>query len=228
MKSAYDLHIHSCLSPCASNDMTPANIAGMAYVKGLSIISLTDHNTGANLSAMHIAAKHYGILFIPGIEVTSCEEVHVLVYFSELEPAMNFGNMIYDSLPDIKNRPQIFGEQLIVDEQDNRLGTLDKLLLQASPYSIDDISAIAKSSGGCAIPAHINRDSFSVLSNLGFIPDGLYKCAEVALRIPCPPLDPNLKIFHSSDAHTLGDISEPVNTIEGISSPKDFIYYCNK
>lgn len=228
MTAAYDLHIHSCLSPCASNDMTPANIAGMAHIKRLSIISLTDHNSGCNLKAMAEAALAYGIMFIPGIEVTTREEVHILTYFSELQPAIQFGETIYGSLPDIKNRPEIFGEQIII-HKDNKSGTLDKLLLQASSYSLDDIVEMVKCNGGCAVPAHINRDSFSILSNLGFIPDNLFSCVEIAEGLPCPPIDAVYKILHSSDAHDLGSISEPVHTIGGILEPADFIrYYGNQ
>lgn len=226
MLAAYDLHIHSCLSPCASNDMTPDNIAGMAHIKGLSIISLTDHNSGRNLLPMAEAAEEYGIMFIPGIEVASSEEVHILAYFAELQSAIDFGETIYGSLPDIKNRPDIFGEQIIVSN-DSRSGVLDKLLLQASAYSIDDIVKIVKCAGGCAVPAHINRDSFSVISNLGFIPSNLFSCVEVADSLPCPPIDAAYKVLHSSDAHDLGSISEPLNTIDGISCISDFISYCS-
>lgn len=222
-RAAYDLHIHSCLSPCASDDMTPANIAAMSKLKGLDIISLTDHNCGHNLEAMDHEAKQNGLIFVPGVEVTTREEVHVLVYFKSLSPAVTFAEKIYDSLPDIKNRPGIFGNQIIMSKYDRRSGTLEKLLLQASPYTIEQISSMAKSSGGWAVPAHINRDSFSVISNLGFIPEGLFRFVEVKKDSPCPAISPYYKVLYSSDAHQLGDISEPLNTLGGISSAEDFI-----
>lgn len=208
----YDLHIHSCLSPCAADDMTPSNIAGMATIKGLSIIALTDHNSGRNLPAMSKAAEEFGLAFVPGIEVTTVEEVHVLTYFKDLCTAVEFGDMLYASLPGISNRPDIFGCQILMDELDEPMGELDKLLLQATPFPITELTRMAVSAGGCAVPAHINRDSFSVFANLGFLPPGLFNTVEVCACLPCPSLDPSIQILHSSDAHQLGDISEPIRT----------------
>lgn len=227
MKRYYDLHIHSCLSPCASDEMTPANIAGMAHIKGLSLIALTDHNAAQNLQAMAKAAAEYGLVFIPGIEVNTSEEVHVLTYFAEVDAAVTFGETLYDALPDIQNRPDIFGNQMIMDASDNTKGILSKLLLQVVPFSIDDIVRMAKASGGCAVPAHINRDSFSLLANLGFLPPGLFGCVEVVKNLPCPDLDSRLKVLHSSDAHELGAISEPIEMFNGIINAKDFIDFVN-
>ncbi|MGI5849556.1 MAG: phosphoesterase [Christensenellales bacterium] len=228
MDSAYDLHIHSCLSPCASDDMTPANIAGMARLKGLSVISLTDHNTGRNLKSMHEAAQQNDLIFVPGIEVTSKEEVHILVYFPKLSAAIKFTEQIYDSLPAIDNHPELFGNQIVMDIYDHPAGTLRKLLLQATPYTMEDIDTMAKDAGGCAIPAHINRDSFSVLSNLGFIPSNLFSCVEIAKNLPCPAVDKYFKKLYSSDAHCLGDISEPQFTLPDISTPQDIVYFASK
>ncbi len=228
MTRCYDLHIHSCLSPCASDDMTPANIAGMAHVKGLSLIALTDHNTGANLPAMAEAAASYGLIFVPGIEITTCEEVHVLAYFADADTALAFGEKLYASLPAIMNRPDIFGNQLVMDAQDTIKETLPKLLLQAVPYSLDDVVRMVKNHGGCAVPAHINRDSFSLLANLGFMPHGLFGCAEVAKSLPCPDLKDISHVFHSSDAHDLGAIAEPLETLCGIENARDFIDFVNK
>ncbi len=227
MDRFYDLHIHSCLSPCASDDMTLSNIAGMASIKGLSLISLTDHNSGHNLKAMEKAASEFGLIFIPGIEVTTVEEVHVLTYFKNTHAAVEFGEMLYDSLPDISNRPDIFGRQNIMDENDEAAGELDKLLLQATPFSINELATLAFKAGGCAVPAHINRDSFSVLANLGFMPPGLFRTAEVATGLPCPALDPSIYIFHSSDAHNLGDISEPAYTLNAIHNSSAFVDFVN-
>lgn len=227
MKRHYDLHIHSCLSPCASDDMTPANIAGMAHIKGLSLIALTDHNAGHNLPAMAKAADEYGLILIPGIEVNTSEEVHVLTYFADIDTAVAFGQTLYDALPDIANRPHIFGNQLIVDEADRRIGSLSKLLLQAVPFSLDDTVRMVKAAGGCTVPAHINRDSFSVLSNLGFLPPGLFGCVEVSKSLPCPELNGAYKILYSSDAHDLGSISEPIETLNNLNNAKEFIDYVN-
>ena len=225
MKAAYDLHIHSCLSPCASNDMTPLNIARMAKLKGLRIVSLTDHNAGHNLPAMADAAAENGLIFIPGVEATSREEVHVLIYFAELDDAMQFTADLYDSLPNIPNRPDLFGEQIIMDSYDKPCGTLGKLLLQATPYSINELVSMAKQAGGRAVPAHINRDSYSILSNLGFIPDGLFTCVEISQSHPCPEIDAHYRRLYSSDAHHLGAISEAENTFENFTNSKHLLDY---
>jgi hypothetical protein len=172
-------------------------------------------------------AAEYGLIFVPGIEVTTIEEVHVLTYFSDVDTAVTFGETLYDSLPDIQNRPDIFGNQIIMDERDHQKGTLNKLLLQATPFSLDDLVRMAKAAGGCAVPAHINRDSFSILANLGFLPPGIFGCVEVVKGLPCPDLDSNLKVLHSSDAHNLGTISEPSEMLSSISSANEFIYYVN-
>jgi hypothetical protein len=219
----YDLHIHSCLSPCASDDMTPSNIAGMASLKGLSLIALTDHNCGRNLPAMAQAAAEFGLTFIPGIEVTTVEEVHVLTYFHDSDTALEFGDMIYESLPDIANRPEIFGHQVVMGDDDKPTGELPKLLLQASPFSIEEIVRLTRNTGGCAVPAHINRTSFSVMSNLGFMPHGLFSTVEVAAALPCPPLDESIFIIHSSDAHSLGDISEPIHRLYFLHNSSEFV-----
>jgi Predicted metal-dependent phosphoesterases (PHP family) len=218
----YDLHIHSCLSPCADDDMTPANIAGMARLKGLDMISLTDHNSGGNLSAMDEAARENGLVFVPGVEATSREEAHILVYFAALGEALRFTQNLYDSLPDIDNRPGLFGRQLLAGD-DEPAGEVKKLLLQATPYSVEELAARAREAGGVAVPAHINRDSFSVISNLGFLPPGLFKTVEVAQGLPCPDIGDAYRILHSSDAHDLGSISEPAHSISGIKTAGDLI-----
>lgn len=223
----YDLHIHSCLSPCADDDMTPGNIAGMAKLKGLSMIALTDHNSGGNLAAMDAAAREAGLVFVPGVEATSREEAHILIYFAALGDAQRFTQNLYDSLPDIANRPELFGRQLLIDERDQPAGELGKLLLQATPYSVDELALKARAAGGAAVPAHINRDSFSILSNLGFIPPGLFCFVEVAQGLPCPDIGGGYQILHSSDAHTLGAISEAVHWLCGVKTAQDFIALLN-
>ncbi len=224
MKGAYDLHIHSCLSPCASDDMTPANIAAMAHLNALSIISLTDHNTGGNLTAMQKEADNNNLIFIPGIEVTSKEEVHILAYFSDLDKAINFGSLTYSALPDIKNRPGIFGNQIVMNDKDEKEGVLDKLLLQATPYSLDELEKMIRAREGCAVPAHINRESFSLLSNIGYIPP-VYKCVEIVKFLCCQPIDNNLKLLYSSDAHNLKSLAGASCYLPDIHNAKDFISY---
>lgn len=216
MKFFYDLHIHTDLSPCGSNDMTPNNIINMSFLKGLNIISVTDHNTTENLPAVMELSEGSGIKVIPGIEVTTKEEVHVLCYFRNLNDTMKFGSVIYDSLPFVKNNSLIFGEQNIYNCRDEITGTLDKLLINASSYSIEDIYSIAKKYNGVMIPAHINKVSNSILGVLGFIPFNLkIDFVEVYSKMPISnKITEKYKVLNNSDAHQLIDISEAVNYFE--------------
>ena len=216
MKFYYDLHIHSDLSPCGNHDMTPNNIVNMAYIKGLNIISVTDHNTVKNFPAIRSIGESLGIEVIPGIEVTTREEVHVLCYFKNYIDAEKFGNIIYESLPDIKNNTLIFGDQNIYNSDDEITGSLSKLLINASKYTIDEIYYMAREHNGIMVPAHINKKSNSILGVLGFIPFNLkidfveiFSKADIDER-----LIKKYYILKNSDAHQLIDISESVNSIE--------------
>lgn len=228
MKFFYDLHIHSDLSPCSSSDMTPNNIINMSYIKGLNVISVTDHNTAENLPAVMMLGEKAGIKVIPGIEVTTREEVHVLCYFNKLTDALNFGDKIYASLPDIKNNIIIFGEQNIYNSNDEIVGNMDKLLLNASSYTIEDVCALAKYHHGVMVPAHINKKSNSILEVLGFIPQNLkidlvevYSKTEINKK-----LVENYIVLRNSDAHQLTDISEAENFIE-LDNIDDIYNYMN-
>ena len=217
---SYDLHIHSCLSPCADPDMTPNNIAGMARVKGLDIIALTDHNSVRNAPALCRAAGKYGTTVIPGMELTTSEEIHVLCLFSELENALAFDSIVYDHLVKVRNDIRFFGEQIYMDENDTPIGEEEYLLINATTISFDDVHGLMASYGGVMIPAHIEKESNSLLSSLGAIPpDSRFTCAELmdasaqeGLMEKHPYLK-NCRIIYDSDAHDLGSISEPVHTL---------------
>lgn len=179
----YDLHIHTCLSPCGENDMTPATVAGLSALAGLDIIAICDHNTAGNVQAVQQAAAALapGLLVIPGIELTCAEELHMVCLFPTAEAAEAAGEEIYAALPPIPNREEIFGAQLLMDAEDNELGRLEKLLSNATFLSIDDAPALAARYGGFCYPAHIDRDSMSVLAALGEVPDHLgFHTVEVA------------------------------------------------
>lgn len=234
MDIAYDFHIHSALSPCASNDMTPNNIVNMALLKGLDAISITDHNSCANLPSVMHAASLNGITLLPGIEVQTREEVHVLCYFKSLDNALELGNFIYSRLPDIKADEDIFGEQLVLDFNDNITGKLDKLLLSSTDISLNDLFGITNELEGICIPAHINRKSYSILSNLGFIPQGMdinnVEISGVIADFETPlVLTGHYRIIRSSDAHSLGEISERTNyiTLETFTLSNLFEYLCH-
>lgn len=221
MKFAVDFHIHSCLSPCGDNDMTPNNIVNMALLKGLDVISVTDHNTALNLPAVQEAAVKNGIAFLPGIEVQTKEEVHMLCYFKSVENAVEFGNSIYGLLPDIENNPRLFGDQIIMDSCDNVTGYLNKLLLSSADITIDALLKKTQIMEGVCIPAHIDRPSFSIITNLGFIPDDLHiRTVEMSSAVSDEetlyntPYIKSMRILHSSDAHYLWDISERIHIID--------------
>lgn len=212
MKFYYDLHIHSALSPCGENDMTPNNIVNMSLVKGLDIIAVTDHNSIDNYPAIKSVADKAGIKVIPGIEITTREEVHILAYFNTYEEAKIVSDKLYDALPDIRNRSEIFGEQTIFDEMDNPRGSLDKLLINATAFTIKDIIEIVKEVGGVVIPAHVEKKSNGIIGVLGFIPPEYdFEFIEVKSKDYENRFTEKYKRIYNSDAHRLEDISEPEN-----------------
>lgn len=230
-KLAYDLHIHSCLSPCGDDDMTPANIVGMAKVIGLDVIALTDHSTCKNCPAFAAAAREYGMTVLFGMELTTLEEVHVLCYFSSLEDAMAFDACVYEQLPAIPNTPALFGNQYIYDERDQICGTEEKLLISATMISFDQVYDLVRSYHGVMVPAHINKPTTSLLGNLGFVPpDSRFTCVEIKDLSQWPSLQeqyPYLKgcnVLCSSDAHDFNTLHEPLYFLEpGDASPESIL-----
>lgn len=213
----YDFHIHSCLSPCGDMDMTPNNIVNMAALSGLNAIAVSDHNTVGNVKACMEVAKEVGITVIPGMEVETEEEVHILTLYPSLEAAQEVAKEVYKRLPSIKNRPEIFGDQAFMDKDDNITGYEEKLLISSAGMSMNYLFDAVKSAGGIYIPAHVDRHSYSVLTNLGFIPDDIdIKNIEISrmtedvesfLSARCELK--KYRIFRNSDAHYLGDIATP-------------------
>ena len=211
-----DLHMHSCLSPCGSDDMTPSNICGMAMLKGLQMIAVTDHNTARNLPAVQRCADAYGLLLIPGMEITTREEVHLLGYFPTVERALDFSEFLRPHMPPKKNKPSFFGNQLVMDEDDNVVAEEDELLIGASDLPLSELVKLIREAEGVPVPAHINRGSNGLLINLGFVPDDLNLTAvEVSKSLPCAHTPQEGRVvLHSSDAHYLGDIMEAEETID--------------
>ena len=212
---SYDLHIHSCLSPCADDDMTPGNILGMAALIGLDVIALTDHNTCKNCPAILQLAEDFPLRVIPGMELTTSEEVHVLCYFKTLEAAMSFDGFVEQHLLPIPNQPELFGNQLLCDGADNVRGTYENLLITATDISFFQLGDILKEYHGFMVPAHIDKKSNSLLSQLGFVPDGCgFTCFEVhdmekaAQLKETYPLLGGCSVLCSSDAHRLEALHE--------------------
>ncbi|MBQ6845923.1 MAG: PHP domain-containing protein [Oscillospiraceae bacterium] len=221
----YDFHIHSCLSPCGDNDMTPNNIVNMAALLGLNAIAVSDHNTVGNVKAAMEVAKEVGITVIPGMEVETEEEVHILTLYPSLEAAQIAAKEVYNKLPAIKNRPEIFGEQVFMDSGDNIIGYEEKLLISSAQMSMNYLFDVVKSVGGIYIPAHVDRHSYSVLTNLGFIPDDI-DIKNIEISRMTEDVDSYLaareelkkyKIFRNSDAHYLQDIATPNAHLKDLS-----------
>ena len=217
---SYDLHIHSCLSPCGNDDMTPANIVGMAVVNGLDLIAL---------------AREYGICALPGMELTTAEEVHVLCLFSDLKDALAWDEYVYAHLIPVKNNVEIFGKQQIYNENDEICGTIPNLLINAADIGFDQVYELVTSFHGIMIPAHLDKTSTSLLSNLGFIPpDSRFTCAEIQdmtrfheIKKSNPYLE-KCRIICDSDAHYLEHIHLPQYTISVKSKdPKDILSALN-
>lgn len=216
MKLYYDLHIHSCLSPCGDNDMSPYNLVNMAKIFGYDIIALTDHNTCKNCgSAMKIGEK-IGITVVPGMELCTSEEIHNVCLFPTLDKAMEFSDYIYGTLPPVKNREKIFGEQLIMDCEDGIIGKEEILLTTASSVSISELDELVKKYGGVSYPAHIDRNSYSIISSLGDFPYEVEsRCFELTPKAKAEdylekyPATKGRLIIRSSDAHYLTNMREP-------------------
>lgn len=210
MKLAYDLHLHSCLSPCASEDMTPQNVCRMARLNGLDLIALTDHNTGGNLKAFDQAAREHGLLFLPGMELCTAEEVHLLAYFLSLEAALEADARLPHLRGSMKNRPDYFGQQTLVDHRDSVLGQEEAFLLGALATSLEETVSWITSFHGVAVPAHIHR-SYGLVQVLGFIPQSAgFRAVEAG---PKDQIDENYLVLHSSDAHELGLIAQKEHLI---------------
>lgn len=177
---SYDLHIHSCLSPCGDSESTPASIVGMAVVNELDVIALTDHNACRNCPAAMEAANAYGITLIPGMELTTEEEVHVVILMPTLEAALDLDSYVNGRLMAVENDESIFGQQLIMNSDDEIIGRENKLLINATDISFDEAFLIADRFGGVAFPAHIDKSANSLIANLGFIPpDSVFKTVEL-------------------------------------------------
>jgi len=217
----YDLHIHSCLSPCADNDSTPANIAGMAALNGLGIVALTDHNSTRNCPAFCAAARRMGLVPIPGMELTTAEEVHAICLFPTLEQAMAFGERVEACRIRIPNRPEIFGDQLVMDEDETVIATEPDLLINATSLTLSDAYRLACGMGGVSYPAHIDRPSGGLIAVLGDFPDDppytAYELNREESRAEYLANYPHLRELVSvvsSDAHQLGAIAEAAHYVE--------------
>ncbi|RQD70635.1 MAG: PHP domain-containing protein [Tindallia sp. MSAO_Bac2] len=218
---AVDLHIHTALSPCGEEEMTPNNIVNMAAIKGLDIIAVTDHNAIGNVQPCIEAGKKLNMVVVPGIEITTQEEVHLLAYFDSYQLLEEFYCTLKSNQMGLRNRPEIFGKQLLFDSKDVIIGEEELLLMNALQISFDDTVRLIHQFGGAAVPAHINRSSFSVMSSLGFLPTHLpigcvelFNGTEKELFLSRHPEYKKYRHIISSDAHCLANIMERIFFVE--------------
>ncbi|MCI6635569.1 MAG: PHP domain-containing protein [Clostridiales bacterium] len=221
MRYSYDLHLHSCLSPCGDDDMTPGNIAQMAAVNGLAIAALTDHNSTRNCPAFFALAKRCGVVPVAGMELTTAEDVHLVCLFPTLDSAMAFGATVEERRVRVKNKPAIFGRQVIRDENDEECGEEEFLLLNATTIDIPAAVSLAYAHGGVCFPAHIDRPSNGIVAVLGTFPSDVPftafelhaddALADCCMRFPHIRALPHVT---NSDAHYLWDMHEGDHTIE--------------
>lgn len=219
-----DLHIHTCLSPCSDWEMSPKKIVTKSIDKKLDIIAICDHNSAENVQAALSLGEKLGLCVLPGMEICSREEVHILGLFGAVEQALAMQEFVYAHLPG-ENQAELFGYQVIVNEKDEIRGEVSRLLIGASRLSLQDIAVKIHALGGLSIASHVDRPSFGIIGQLGFIPtdlaiDGL----EVSYRIPLNevrekiPGVMNFPCISSSDAHFPDDIGK-VKTVFALAAP---------
>lgn len=216
-----DLHIHTVLSPCGDLEMSPINIIKKANEKGLNIIGITDHNTTRHCKLISKLAEPEGIFVLMGAEVTTREEVHCLSFFENDDKLSDFQVYLEKHLPPIPNNTQKFGYQVVVDENEQVIDEIENLLLSALDQSIEQVEQKVHSLGGIFIPAHIDRPSYSVISQLGFIPtdllaDGFEISALCSLEkvLPLPGNQKGKSIIRNSDAHYVDQIGKVFTVFE--------------
>ncbi len=211
-----DFHVHTCLSPCADLDMYPRAVVAMSLARRLDIIAICDHNTSENVPYVIKCAEGTGLTVLPGMEVMSSEEVHVLALFDKLENLLALQELVYGHLPG-KNDEDLFGCQAVVNEHDEVEALCERLLIGATTLPLHRVVSEIHALGGLAIAAHIDRESFGILGQLGFVPEGLpLDALEISRRTGLaearrryPELAP-FAFIESSDSHIITDIGTGV------------------
>ena len=213
MRIKYDLHIHSALSPCADDNMTPSNIVGFAKLQGLDAVAIADHNAIANVKVAMDVGDAFDVVVVPAMELQTAEDIHILCLFEKFEDLQSFYNSIH--FADIQNRAEIFGEQLILDEDDNILGKEQRMLLVASGVSVEEVVSLAKQHNGIAVAAHIDREENGMVAILGTVTED-FSVVEISAtatkQIQC--YTTGRKVITNSDAHTLEDIGVACGQLE--------------
>ena len=209
-----DLHNHSCVSPCASLEMSPRAMAERANELGIDILGLTDHNTAANCPAFGYWCRRLGILPVFGMEITTAEELHVLALFDSEQAAAAMDARLFPLYRSVPNQPERWGDQVIVDKDGMIIGEITPHLTSgAMEIGLTALAAQVREAGGMCIPAHIDRPTTSVTSQLGALPPGEFSALEV-VRLPPPIGTRGLPLICDSDAHYLDDMGRRTFTVE--------------
>ena len=206
----FDLHIHSCLSPCANLEMSPSEIARRAVAAGMGGIALTDHQSARNTPAMAECARRAGLKCLFGLEVCTAEEVHTLAIFDTTEQALAMTEWVYASMPKRVNDPDTFGDQPVVTWDDEIVEMEWRILAMGCRRTIPEAAAKCRELGGLYIAAHIDRPNFSVYSQLGGIPEGCFDAVELSRTADESvwlPKAEGYAVIRSSDAHNLDDVA---------------------
>lgn len=209
-----DLHIHTCLSPCSDWDMSPKKIVRRSLKAGLDIIAICDHNTAENCAAVMKEGENQGLPVLPGIEVCSKEEVHILALFDHLDSVLAMQDYVYANLSG-ENQPDVFGFQVVANENDEVIGENPRLLIGATRLGLHDIVARTHKLGGISLSSHVDRTGYGIIGQLGFIPpdleiDGVevsYRVKLASARQEVPGIG-NYPCIAASDAHFLDDIGK--------------------
>ena len=207
-----DLHIHTCLSPCAQMEMLPTAIIKRAKEEKLDAIAICDHNSAQNVSAVRKAGQKENVNVLRGMEICTSEEVHVLAFFNDDDALAEIQKIVYENLAG-ENDEKYFGDQIIVDQNDRVTGSTKKLLIGSTSLGINRVVQLIHNLGGIAVASHVDRDSFSIIAQLGFIPEQLSLDA-LGLSWRCKSSEIkdyekyNLPLVKSSDAHFLPDIGK--------------------
>ncbi len=207
-----ELHVHTVLSPCAAVEMIPPLIVSKALKHGIKMIAITDHNSSANVPAVIEAAQGSGLTVLPGMEVHTFEDVHVLTIFDDVEALQAWQKLVDQALPDIPNRAEFFGEQYVVDESGEFLACEERLLIQATNLTLDQVFHQATALGGLVIPAHVDRKAYGLIGTLGFVPHDLKFPAlelsrhiEISQALQTYPQISGYALIQSGDVHFLDD-----------------------
>lgn len=214
MKYYYDLHVHTALSPCGDDDMTPLNIINMCLLKKLDFIAITDHNSIGNVKAvMEASQKNNGALVIAGMELETAEEIHVIILFPDIDRAIDFEKLVNQRRFKIKNKIEVYGHQRFMNCNDEIIGEYDELLVVSTGIGIYEVNDLAEQYGAVAIPAHVDKQSNGLIAILGQIDNDMgFNTLEVSKNASQNFIsnlnDEGYRVLMDSDSHYLDTLNE--------------------